>query len=213
MPAQRGLTRPTKRGPSASSARSPLAAILGARRRLTTATRSRSPRSWQMRPLVARCHLGLAQALPAHWAARAGAGAPRHRDDDVPLTWICGSGSSKGGGGDEGALLVLCPNAASRTGPERQLLRECGAKLDVMCPACAAAEIPWTEVCGNCGTPLAAGATPPAARFASRRSTPPSTLLRRSPYLRAASLEELSCKLSHCPLRRSQGFNGAARRP
>ena len=57
-----------------------------------------------------------------------------------------------------------------REPPERQLLRECGAKLDVMCPACAAAEIPGTKFCGNCGTPLTAGATPP------QRDSPPGGL-------------------------------------
>jgi len=44
------------------------------------------------------------QALPAHWLARAGAGAPDHRDDDVPREGhdvLAG----EGGGGDARVTL------------------------------------------------------------------------------------------------------------
>ena len=62
-----------------------------------------------LRPLVAHCHLGLGNALPAHGQARAGARAPHDRDDDVPRDGhavLAGAG----GGGAEGARVSRCPS-------------------------------------------------------------------------------------------------------
>ena len=65
-----------------------------------------------MRPLAAHCHLGLGKLYRAHGQARAGAGAPHHRDDDVPRDGhavLAGAG----GGGDEGALGTSMNRRAS----------------------------------------------------------------------------------------------------
>jgi DNA-binding SARP family transcriptional activator len=78
-----------------------------------------------MRPLVAHCHLGLSK-LPPHGQARAGSGAPHHRDDDVPRDGhavLAGAGGAEGVGLNRAQLRVM-PEAGRNWHPAPGLTGE-----------------------------------------------------------------------------------------
>ena len=102
------------------------------------------------------------QALPPHGQARAGPGAPRHRDDDVPRDGhdvLAG----EGGGGDDIAGRIDRPQAwtsyLTRACP-RAIVAETGAApgawgVRMRCPRCQQENETVAKFCAECATPLA----------------------------------------------------------
>src|SRR5215475_11783857 len=116
------------------------------------------------------------QALPAHGQAGGSAGAPHHRDDDVPRDGHAVL-SGAGGSGVERARLMRCPQCQQDNPAEARFCNGCGARFQLACPSCSHVNPSGSRFCNGCGTKLdeqiAAGAEP---RFSSPESYTPKHL-------------------------------------
>src|SRR2546425_4195271 len=78
---------------------------------------------------------------------------------------------------------MRCPGVRPESRPGVRFCEECGATLDVVCPACGAGVPTGKKFCGACGAPLAAAAPPAPAvaspRFESPRAYTPAHLAAR----------------------------------
>jgi class 3 adenylate cyclase/tetratricopeptide (TPR) repeat protein len=82
---------------------------------------------------------------------------------------------------------MQCPQCQFENREGVRFCEECGAKLDLLCPACGATIPPERKFCGECGAPLTVAASPaappvapePASRFTSPQAYTPQHLAER----------------------------------
>src|SRR5712692_6566309 len=106
---------------------------------------------------------------------------------------------------------MQCPACRHENPGQAKFCLECGARLVVSCSNCGTELPPSAKFCLECGARVTASSAVMASRSASPEAYTPKHLAERILTTKAALEGER--KAGDRPVRRSQGLDGAARRP
>ena len=130
-----------------------------------------------MRPLIAHCHVGLGKLY-----RRIGSRQQAEEASDYRNRNDAGDGdgivAGKGGGGIERAEMMRCPQCQFENREGVKFCEQCGAKVELTCPACGSSVPPDRKFCGACGQSLPS-ASYPAGKFISPQAYTPKHLAER----------------------------------